>query len=92
MIRSGVLSQTTEFVFYTTFSVGTTAGVVVYEGAPYDDYAGTWSNLATVTWATADTTHRTNVTGLHMALRARVTTTIVGGTVTTDFLAASPGR
>jgi hypothetical protein len=85
VIGPAVLSQVNESVFYVTFSSGSSAGTVVVEGAPYDDYSGTWSNLATVNFAAASRTHRVIATGVHLALRLRITSAITSGTVTGDY-------
>ena len=86
VLGASIVGQRVEGVLYTTFSPGCTAGVVKHETAPYEGYTGTWANLDTVTFATANTTHRTNFTGVHGALRSRISTAIEDGTVTVDFL------
>jgi len=86
VLGPSILSQVQEGVFYTIFGPNTTAGVVTIEGAHATDYTGTWSNIATITWATTDTVHRTNYTGAHLAIRARISTVISGGTVSVEFL------
>lgn len=63
------------------FGAGTSAGAVVVEGSHDPNYTGTWYNLGTVTWAAATKAHNVTITGPHRAIRHRVSSTIVGGTV-----------
>lgn len=76
--RTGVVQQV---AIYVVFGAGTSAGVVMVEGAHDPDYTGTWANIATVTWAAASRCHMVAITGVHRALRVRISTAIVGGTV-----------
>src|SRR3989304_2209693 len=71
----------TESAFYVRFGAGTSAGVVVIETAVEDDDTGTWANLATVTWSAVSKNHHVAITGVFRALRARISTAIVDGTV-----------
>ena len=71
-----------ETAFYIAFGAGTSAGAVVIETAATPDYTGTWANLSTITWSAASKTHHVAITGVFRALRARISTAIVGGTVT----------
>ena len=77
-----VCSRAKEWVAYAEWSVGTTAGVVTVESAPYEGYLGTWQSLGTLTWTAADRADELNFTGFHLAIRFRVSTTVTGGTVT----------
>lgn len=81
VLGPGVLSRIRELAIYVVFGVGTTAGVVEIEGAYREDFTGTWSNIATVSWAAADRVHLSAVTGVHQAVRLRVSTTVLGGTM-----------
>lgn len=67
--------------FYVAFGGGTSAGAVVIEGAHDPTYTGTWAVLATLTWAAANRVHNAAIAGNHIALRARISVAIVGGTV-----------
>lgn len=69
-----------ELAIYVTFGTGTTGGVVVIEGAHDASFTGTWANLATVKWITANRVHHVAVTGVHTAVRVRIATTIADGT------------
>ena len=76
-------SQFRESTFYVVFGPGTTAGAVKIESAHDPAYTGTWAQLgSTVSWATATTVHTVSITGTFLAMRARISTAIVGGTVT----------
>lgn len=63
------------------FSGGTSAGAVVMEGAARPDYTGAWSILGTVTWSAATKTGSVSVNQNLVAVRARISVGIVGGTV-----------
>ena len=76
--KQGVAFQT---AIYVVFNAGTSAGVVVVETSHDPNYTGTWANLATVTWAAATKCHVVQITGNYLALRVRISTAIVGGTV-----------
>lgn len=69
-----------------TFSAGTSAGVVLVEGAASPNFTGTWATLATITWAAANRAHETFISGAFLARRVRISTAIVGGTVNVDHL------
>jgi hypothetical protein len=89
---SGTLNQAdmanvTELGVYVLFGASVSAGVLVIETAPTDDYAGTWAVLATINWSAASKCHYTAVTGAMGAVRVRITTTVVGGTVTVKAVA-----
>ena len=59
------------------WGAGTSAGVVAIETAPYKEYAGTWSNLTSFTWATVSTIDTWRGTGPFGAIRTRITTAVV---------------
>lgn len=69
-------------VVYANWSAGGSGGVLSIEEAPTDDYAGTWSVLATVTQAGASQIDAVHFSGSYRAVRARLTTPVAGGTVT----------
>ena len=76
-------SQARETTFYVVFGPGTTAGGVTIESAHDPAYSGTWSAQSTaVAWAAASRVHTVSITGVFLALRARISTAIEGGTVT----------
>ena len=70
------LGQSSHFTAYVFWGPGTTAGVVAIETAPYAEFTGTWSNLTSFTWATANTYDTFRGTGPFGAIRARITTTV----------------
>ncbi len=73
----------TEFVFFVEWSAGVTAGVITIEEAAETSYTGTWSSLTTATFAVADSTEAVHLTtAAYGALRARISTTVLNGTVT----------
>jgi len=75
------LSRGRELVFYTLFDLGTTAGQVTIEGAHDAAFTGTWASLSKVNWAAGNRVHHTAVTGVHAAVRVRVSIGIANGTV-----------
>ena len=76
-------TQARETTFYVVFGPGTTAGAVMIESAHDPAYTGTWAQLgSTVTWSAASKIHTVSVTGVYLAMRARISTAVTGGTVT----------
>lgn len=71
------LNSSSHFNINVTWPTGTSAGSVILECAPSKDYAGTWSNLTTFTWATANSVDSWRGTGPFGAIRARIGTTVV---------------
>jgi len=67
--------------FYVVFGAGTSAGIITIEAAHSATYSGTWASLGTVAWAAASSVKSITVQGSHMALRARISTAAVGGTI-----------
>jgi hypothetical protein len=80
---ASIMPACRESVIYVQWSAGTSAGVVTVESADSSAYAGTWAPLATVTWSAASKEDIVQITGIHLNLRTRVSTGVVGGTVTT---------
>lgn len=74
-----------EAVVYVRWSAGTSAGAVTVETASDPAYAGAWASLAVVAWAAADREDVVQVTGALRAVRTRISTAVVGGTVTTKL-------
>lgn len=75
-----------ETAAYVVWSAGATAGVVVIESAHDATYTGTWASLATVNWSAATKVDIAQITGIHRALRARISTSVSNGTVTVRFV------
>ena len=76
-------AQGQEITFYVVFGPGTSAGAVMIESAHDAAFTGTWAQQgSTVTWAAASRVHTVSITGTYLALRARISTAITGGTVT----------
>lgn len=63
------------------WSAGCSAGAVTIEHASHAAYAGTWSSLAVVAWSAAGRQDVVQILGITGVIRARISTTIVGGTV-----------
>lgn len=77
--------QGREHTLYITGSAGISAGAVQLETAPSPDYTGTWAALGSPVTAVASSVAVAQVTGCFGALRARISTTVVGGTVDVDL-------
>lgn len=71
-------------VVYVEFSAGVSAGVVTIEEASDGAFAGTWSKIADVAFV-ANAAVAVHFYGCHLAVRARISTNIVGGTVTVHY-------
>lgn len=74
--------QNREAAVYIIGSSGITAGAVTVETADVTDYSGTWATLAGPVTLAASTQNVVQVSGVLAALRARISTTVTGGTVT----------
>ena len=70
------LNGSKNFTVNVRWGAGTSAGSVIIETAPDKDFAGTWSNLTTLSWATASTIDTWRGTGPFGAIRARIGTTV----------------
>ena len=66
-------------------STGISAGKVKIETAHASDYAGTWALLGTEQTLVASTVLAVVLTGNYPFLRARVSTTVEGGTLTAYY-------
>lgn len=71
------LTGSSHYAVVVEWPTGTSAGSVIVEAAPSKDYAGTWSNLTTFTWATANSVDIWRGTGPLGAVRTRIGTTVV---------------
>lgn len=78
---------TRENTVYIIGSSGVSAGAVQIETADDAAYAGTWAALGTPITVVASTQIAVQITGAFGALRARVSTTVSGGTVTAELVA-----
>lgn len=76
-----------EHTFYLE-GVGTiSAGAVQLETARYAAFTGTWAPLGSPVTLATDSTSVVNVTGALLAIRARISTNVVGGgTVTVEYV------
>lgn len=79
-------NQCRESAVYVSWSAGTSAGSVQIESADSPTYAGTWAPLSLVSWSAVSKQDLVQITGVHKALRTRIASTIVGGTVNTWFV------
>ena len=84
-----VCGRYVEASFFVAFSVGSSAGQVLIESAPFRHYDGTWVVEGTVDWAADDEVHRVSLNLLTGAMRARISTEVADGTVTVTAFAAS---
>ena len=71
---------TRELAFHIIWSTGVSAGQIKLEAAFVFDYTGTWAPIATADFV-ANTTQLVQATGAYRAIRARISTNVVGGTV-----------
>ncbi|NDD40863.1 MAG: hypothetical protein EB082_21025 [Verrucomicrobia bacterium] len=71
------LNGSSHFAVFVKWPTGTSAGSVILECASDANYAGTWSNLTTLTWAAANSQDSWRGTGPFGAIRARIGTTVV---------------
>lgn len=82
------LGSVNEVTFFITFGAGTNAGAVQIESSPDPLFAGTWAAEGSpVAWVAASRTHKLSITSANMAMRARISTGVTGGTVDVDAVA-----
>lgn len=75
-------AHATELGFHVEFSSGVSAGAVKIETASDLSYTGTWAVLSTVTYASgAPLSVYVGITDAVRCIRARISTTVSGGTV-----------
>jgi len=74
--------RTERFPVYVIWSSGCTAGGVTYETAASADFAGTWRMLAVIPFSAANSVDLIQNLASVGVVRARISTEIVGGTVT----------
>lgn len=90
IIPPDIATKAEHIRFYAVFGAGSSAGVVTIEGAHDPTYTGTWASLGVLTWAgAANNVQTVAVDGGHIAVRARVSTAVVGGS--TDVWAVVTG-
>lgn len=83
----GLMSRCRESALYIAWGTGVTSGVVTVESSYDPAYTGTWASLAVVTFAgTAPNQDIVQITGIHAALRARITTIVAGGGTVSSYL------
>jgi hypothetical protein len=81
VIGPGYMPRCRESAVYINWSSGVSAGAVVVETAHDPNYTGTWATLSTVNWTAASKEDIVQITGIHAAIRTRVSSTIMNGTV-----------
>ena len=82
VIGPGRAARVKEWFFSVRFGAGTSAGVVTVEASDDPNDANSWASVGTMTWTAANKTEKLNFTGALPAVRLRISTAIVGGTVT----------
>lgn len=83
---TGIIGTARSCAVYADWSAGVTTGVVTVETAVDQNYAGTWAALTGGTLTFANTAPNQNVvliSNVLWALRTRISTGVVGGTVNT---------
>lgn len=82
-IRLPELGSVGELTYYIVFGPGTSAGAIQVESAHENGYTGTWAPEGPpIAWVAASRVHKLNIQGISYVSRARISTAIVGGTVT----------
>lgn len=82
VLGPGFMPRCRESAVYVVWSTGVNAGAVTIETAHDPNYSGTWAPLVVVTWSgSANKEDVVQITGIHAALRPRVSTNVTGGTV-----------
>jgi|SRR5690606_22894568 len=78
---------TRHHVLYIEGSAGVSAGAVAIEEASGEDYGGTWGQVTAPVAVVAGAVVAVHVQGCYGALRARVSTAVVDGTVSVRLIA-----
>lgn len=82
-IGPGYMPQCRETAIYLQWSAGVASGAVTIESAHDPAYTGTWAPLAVVASSGASREDIIQITGVHAAIRTRISTVLAGGTVST---------
>ena len=77
-----VFGASRDSAFYIEWSAGVTAGGVQLETARTKTYSGTWAPLGAENTFKTDTTDIIQLAGPFLFVRARISDTVLGGTVT----------
>lgn len=80
-VGTAFMPRCRESAVYISWGAGTSSGAVTVETANDAAYTGTWAPLATVAWVAASKQDVVQITGVHLAIRTRISTVIGGGTV-----------
>jgi hypothetical protein len=75
-----------EHAFYVRGNGALSAGAVQIETSVDGNDSGTWAPLGTAVTLVANTTSIVQITGALLAVRARITTAVDGGTVTVVYV------
>lgn len=83
VIGPGFMPRCRETAIYIQWGAGVGSGGVTIESAHDPNYAGTWAPLTVVAWTAQSKEDIIQVTGVHSAIRTRISTIIGGGTINT---------
>lgn len=87
IIGPGIASRCHHHTFYIAWGDSVSAGVVEIEAAPDADYGGTWVSVGTATYASGSPMCQViHANDAHLALRARISTAVSGGTVSVTYV------
>ena len=87
-IKQSELEHVQELTYYIVFGAGTSTGAVQAETAHMPAYTGTWAPEGSpVAWVAATRVHKVSISGASYVGRCRISTGIVGGTVSIWALA-----
>jgi hypothetical protein len=81
VIGPGFMPRCRETAIYIVWGAGVGSGGVTIESAHDPNYTGTWAPLAVVAWTAASKEDIIQITGVHDAIRTRISTVIGGGTI-----------
>jgi len=81
VLRADAVSSASNLTLYIVWSETAAAGTVVIEAAHDPGYRGTWARLVEIPWSGANRVDEFAISGVHIAVRARITQTITSGSV-----------
>lgn len=87
--NGNVVAPPINFTAHMIQVIGTTgigAGVITIEAANDPDYAGTWSPIGTTITPTSTAEIDQHFVGVYKFIRARISTTVTGGSVTVNYV------
>lgn len=85
VIGPGYMPRCRESAIYIVWGASTNGGQITIETAHDPNFSGTWAPLLVKSWAAASSQDVVQITGIHAAIRTRITSAITGGGSVSTF-------